>query len=75
MSPDEFHKLCAAHDWTYQYADDPFAYRAGVESYGHIRAAIRAQPDLLPLYNRWYDWANNRGPYPTISNPKPTTNH
>ena len=51
MTREEFEKLLDEHDWHYQRSDDPHAYHAGVDSMDNIRAAIRAHPEWLPLYN------------------------
>ena len=56
MTPQEFHKLCSDHDWYYPYSDDQRYWRKGVAEAAVLVAAMKAQPELTPLYNEWVVW-------------------
>ena len=58
-SPQEFHQLCAQHDWTYQFSDDHRAWRAGVEQAEVLRAALNRDASLAPIYHAWVRHINS----------------
>lgn len=53
VSPQEFHRMCAAHDWNHEYSDDPGAYRAGKASADRLSSVARSQPELEPILKAW----------------------
>jgi hypothetical protein len=53
LTPKEFHRMCAQHDWGYEYSDDSGAHRAGKESAARIADAVHKQPELTPILQEW----------------------
>lgn len=42
-----------AHDWGYQYADDPGSYHRGLETQKWLEATVRQLPDGVQLWNAY----------------------
>ena len=53
LTPKQFHNMCYQHDWAYEHSDDSGTYRAGKESAARIANALRAQPELTPIFQEW----------------------
>lgn len=64
VSPQEFHRMCATHDWNHEYSDDPGAYRAGKASADRLLGVARSQPELAPILTAWTAHALGGGPRP-----------
>ena len=64
VSPQEFHLMCANHDWNHEYSDDPGAYRAGKASADRLLGVARSQPELSPILTAWTAHALGGGPRP-----------
>ena len=64
VSPQEFHRMCAAHDWNHEYSDDPGTYRAGKASADRLNSVARSQPELAPILKRWQEHVVTGGPKP-----------
>lgn len=64
VSPQEFHRMCAAHDWNHEYSDDPGTYRAGRASADRLNSVARSQPELAPILKRWQEHVVAGGPRP-----------
>jgi hypothetical protein len=72
VSPQEFHRMCAAHDWNHEYSDDPGAYRAGRDSAARLLGVARSQPELAPILKRWQEHVVAGGPRPQEPAERPT---
>lgn len=70
MLPVQFYRLCAEHDWTYEFSDDGAAWRRGRDQRRVLVAAYTADPGLLPLFNQWVAWVNSPGLLPRPQAPK-----
>jgi hypothetical protein len=64
VGPQEFHRMCASHDWNHEYSDDPGAYRAGKASADRLLGVARSQPELSPILTAWTAHALGGGPRP-----------
>lgn len=47
----EFYRLLDAHDWLYQYADDPGAYRNGAFNEAHLERISTQSDEHLMLFD------------------------
>lgn len=64
-TPQEFHDICAAHDWYYTMSDDAAAHRRGRDSGMAIRAEAESNPVLQEIYDAWARHVFNNAPEPT----------
>jgi hypothetical protein len=58
MLPAQFYRLCAEHDWTYEFSDDGSVWRRGLSQRRVLVAAYTADPSLLPIFNSWVTYIN-----------------
>lgn len=64
VTPKEFHRQCAQHDWHHGYSDDPGAYRAGRDNADRLASITHAQPELAPILKAWQAHVAGDGPKP-----------
>lgn len=59
MTKQEFHRLCAQHDWTYEFSDDHQVWKRGRLQRDVLLSEMRADNELCQIYNRWATWINS----------------
>ncbi len=81
MTPEEYFKLCEAHDWDYVFSDDPGRHRAGCQESDRLFDLAQASlpdgslnGDFLAIHNAWYAYRRHNGPKPQLSDFVPQTN-
>ena len=53
MTPQEFDRACATHDWTYNYSDDYGMWKKGEQESQMLQWAMKQDERLVPLYRLW----------------------
>lgn len=71
MTPQEFYKLCQAHDWFFVYSDDGSVYRAGEAAEKRLQELVSFQPELKPILVSWSKHMFNGPAWGTEPVPKP----
>ena len=64
LTAKEFHRMCAGHDWNYEYSDDPGSYRAGRANADRMEGIVRNQPEFSPILKAWKEHIAAGGPRP-----------
>ena len=62
MTPEEFFKLCEAHDWDYSMSEDRRVYAEGQRSWDRLIELSKNNPPLTRIYLAWYDYVRPRKP-------------
>ena len=50
MTPQEFDRACATHDWTYNYSDDHGMWKLGEQQAQVLQWAMQEDNRLIQLY-------------------------
>jgi hypothetical protein len=53
MTPQEFDRACATHDWTYNYSDDHGMWKLGEQQAQVLQWAMQEDNRLVQLYRLW----------------------
>lgn len=53
MTPQEFDRACATHDWTYNYSDDHSMWKLGEQQAQVLQWAMQEDNRLIQLYRLW----------------------
>lgn len=53
MTPQDFDRACATHDWTYNYSDDHSVWRLGEQQAQMLQWAMQKDNRLVQLYRLW----------------------
>lgn len=69
MTAKEFYKLCAGHDWTYEFSDDHRSWLRGREQHGVLMEALANNPELKKIYSDWVVYINSPQGLPKPSMP------
>lgn len=64
MDVRKYWTACRVHDWFYEMAEDPNAYRDGRDNEHHLRRLAEADPRLMEVFTQWEDHFHNCGPRP-----------
>lgn len=64
MTPTEFYDLCAAHDWHYQFSEDPGVWTKGVAESNKLVAFAAASLEFNQIYTDWAEHALKKKPKP-----------
>lgn len=65
MDTRKFWTMCRVHDWHYQMADDPGAYREGAEAHQALVNLAYSDSALTPVFEAWREYHYNAGARPT----------
>ena len=55
MNKPEFTEMLKAHDWYYERSDDHYYYSKGKKERDNIRAAIRENPELKIIFDKYVE--------------------
>lgn len=66
MDPKAYFKLCAGHDWFYNYSDDGSVYRRGSESLSRLRTLKIGNEINESIFKAWSDYCFNSSPKPKL---------
>ena len=59
-----YYKMLEAHDWYYDFSDDPRVFRAGQGALGKLQTIAKQSQEHLALFNAYKTYVNKKGPRP-----------
>jgi predicted hydrolase (HD superfamily) len=64
MDARKYWTMCRIHDWHYEMADDPDAYRNGRDTHETIKDMAEKDAALRPIYEAWKEYHYRAGAHP-----------
>lgn len=67
MTLKEYYQKLMKHDWTHDYSDDFYAWKAGVEAHNKLKELSSLSAQHLQLWNSFNAYMYNKGDLPTLT--------